>query len=249
MSSFTSKSGIIPKESLTAYQRWELASFGDERPSTLQKQAEDDAKTAEQLAVEEAARQTAEHQRALEAERLAAYNAGLEEGRAAGFEQGKSAGFEQGHTDGLTQGRAEAAEERARLQQIAQTFGDEVAQAGERMAVDMLDLTLDLSKAMLKTALNLRPELVIPVVAEAIRYLPMAQQPALLTLHPDDALLVNSQLSNELSKGGWRVVEDAQMERGGCRVETGSNQIDATAPSRWQRIAAALGKESDWLAP
>jgi len=30
-------------------------------------------------------------------------------------------------------------------------------------------------------------------------------------------------------------------------VETVTNQIDATTTTRWQRIAAALGKESDWL--
>jgi flagellar assembly protein FliH len=240
-------SSVIPKEKLTAYQRWELASFDDDRPS--RQGAQETAKTAEQLVAEEAARQVEEHNRTLEAERVAAYSAGLEEGRTVGFEQGKAAGFEQGHADGLAQGRAEAADERTQLQHIAQTFGDEVTQASERIAVDVLNLSLDLSKAMLKTALQLRPELVIPVVAEAIRYLPTVQQPALLTLHPEDAQLVNSQLGNELSKTGWRVVEDAHMERGGCRVETASNQIDATVASRWQRIAAALGNDSDWLAP
>lgn len=242
-------SNLFTKENLTAYERWELPSFGDNRASAVQERAETAARTAEQLAGHEAARKVEEHQRALEAERLAAYNAGLEEGRVAGMEQGKVAGFEQGHADGLTQGRAEAVEEKARLAQIAQTFGDEVTQAGERIAVDVLNLALDVSKAMLKTALNLRPELVIPIVAEAIRYLPTVQQPALLTLHPDDAKLVEGQLGNELSKAGWRVVEDAQMERGGCRVETASNQIDATTGSRWQRIAAALGNNADWLAP
>jgi hypothetical protein len=35
------------------------------------------------------------------------------------------------------------------------------------------------------------------------------------------------------------------MERGGCRIETASNQIDAATSDRWQRIAASLGKESD----
>jgi flagellar assembly protein FliH len=242
-------SSVIPKEKQTPYQRWELASFGDDRPSARKQGAYDPTKTTEQLAADKAARQVDEHKQALEAERLAAYNAGLEEGRAAGFEQGNAAGFEQGRADGLAQGRAEAADERTQLQKIAQTFSEEVAQADERIAVDVLNLALDLSKAMLKTALNLRPELVIPVVAEAIRYLPTVQQPALLTLHPDDAQLVNSQLGNELSKSGWRVVEDAQIERGGCRVETASNQIDATVTSRWQRIAAALGNDSDWLTP
>jgi flagellar assembly protein FliH len=31
-------------------------------------------------------------------------------------------------------------------------------------------------------------------------------------------------------------------------VETANNQIDASVPTRWQRLLAALGKHSDWLA-
>jgi flagellar assembly protein FliH len=235
-------SNVIPKEQLTAYQRWELASFGDERPSVVKK-------TAAELAAEEAARVIEQNRQANDEARLAAYAAGMEEGRAAGFEQGRTDGFEQGRAEGLEQGRAQAAEERAQLQQLAASFGDEIAQASERIADDVLNLALDLSKAMLKNALEVRPELVLPVVAEAIRYLPTVQQPALLSLHPADARLVDEQMGGELAKAGWRVVEDAHIERGGCRVETASNQIDAGAASRWQRIAAALGKESDWLAP
>jgi flagellar assembly protein FliH len=133
------------------------------------------------------------------------------------------------------------------LRQVAASFGSEVARASETVSDDLLNLALDLSKAMLKTALNIRPELMLPVVAEAIRYLPSLQHPALLVLNPADATLVKQHMSDELEKAGWRVAEDVQMARGGCRVETASNQIDASPSVRWQRIAEALGKQSDWL--
>jgi flagellar assembly protein FliH len=93
-----------------------------------------------------------------------------------------------------------------------------------------------------------QPERVLPVVSEAIGYLPTLQQPALLFLHPDDAQLVRERMGAELSAAGWRVLDEAAMERGGCRVETASNQIDASASARWLRIAQALGRESEWLA-
>ncbi len=217
----------LPKEQQSAYQRWEMASFGDDRPSPFNSDrhapaanAASAAKLAEQVAA------------AREAARLEGYAAGLAQGRNAG----------------LDEGRAQAAQERIHLQQIAETFGFEVAQANEAIAQDMLDLALDLAKAMLKTALDVRPERIMPIVGEAIRYLPTLQQPALLFLHPADALLVQQQMGEELAKAGWRIVDDVQLERGGCRVETASNQIDATTSTRWQRLAAALGKEADWLA-
>lgn len=229
-------SNVIPKEQLSAYQRWELASFDAPPPPT-----------PEELA--------ARQQQGINDARQRAHAAGLEEGRAAGYQQGyaqgveegRAAGLEQGRAQGLEEGRAQAAEEKAQLQRIAAEFGTEVAQASERIAVDVLELALDLSKAMLKHALNVRPELIVPVVSDAIRYLPTVQQPALLFLHPADAQLIRQMMGDELTQSGWRIVEDAHMERGGCRVETSSNQVDASTPTRWTRIAAALGKESDWL--
>jgi flagellar assembly protein FliH len=215
-------STIIPKEQLSAYQRWEMASFGDERPSAIQQNAANEAsaqQTAEELA------------RLREEARLQGYAAGVEQGRVAGLEAG----------------RAQAAGELQQLREIAGSFGAAVAQSSETVATDLLTLALDLAKAMLKTALNVRPEVMLPIVSEAIRYLPSLQHPALLVLNPADAALVKQHMSDELEKAGWRVAEEVHMERGGCRVETASNQIDASPSVRWQRIADALGKQSDWL--
>ena len=55
-------------------------------------------------------------------------------------------------------------------------------------------------------------------------------------------------MGDELEKSGWRLVEDEQILRGGCKIDTASNQIDAQAPARWARLAAALGKNDvEWL--
>jgi flagellar assembly protein FliH len=225
-------SSVLPKEQQSAYERWELASFGDTRPS---------AKAAEQVSAQL-------DLQSLVAQQVAEQIAKLhDEARIAGFAEGQAQGQAQGHADGLQTGRAEASEEVAQLRQIIDSFGHEVAKANEVMAQDMLNLALDVAKAMLKTSLDIRPELVLPVVSEAIRYLPSVQQPALLHLNPQDAAIVRERMADELEKSGWRVVEDMHIARGGCRVETASNQIDATISSRWQRIAEALGKESDWL--
>ena len=171
----------------------------------------------------------------------------LAEIRALAYQDGYAEGLAQGHAAGLDIGRVESAQEMLHLQQIAEAFGSEVARADEVIADEMLNLGLDLAKAMLKTALEVRPELVLPVVAEAIHYLPSLQQPALLFLHPADARLAREFIGEELSKAGWRVTEDPHLERGGCRVETPTNQIDASTETRWKRIAAALGKTADWL--
>jgi flagellar assembly protein FliH len=218
-------SNVLPKDKQSAYERWEMASFGDERPS---------AKAAGNTAVAHLVKEQ------VDAVREAAKREGFQAGFAIGHDEGLKAGFEAG--------RAEADKQAATLKQLAGAFGRELATADETMADDMLNLALDLAKAMLKTALTIRPELVVPVVGDAIRYLPSVQQPAVLYLHPQDVALVKEHMGDELEKSGWRVAEDLQLARGGCRVETASNQVDSSLQMRWQRIAEALGKDSDWLA-
>jgi flagellar assembly protein FliH len=239
----------ISKEFQSAYQRWEMTSFGDERPSVqAQRAAEAAAAAAAARAHEPPPQQqhptfqlpTAEE---LEAIRAAARDEGYAEGLDAGQAEGHAAGYE----EGLSLGRAEAAEELEHLRQLATTFGDAVTQADEAISSDVLELALHLARGMVRTAFDVKPDLIIPVVREAIDYLPNLQQPALLMLHPEDALIVRSSIGHELDKNGWRVVEDDSIARGGCRVDTASNQIDAQIGARWQRLTHALGKDLDWL--
>ena len=222
-------SDALPKERQTAYQRWEMASFGApvEAAPTAQQSEQEQFDTEALLA--EAREQIA-------SAREQARREGLAEGLA------------QGYQTGMEQGRAQALEENTLLHQLSLAFGAEIAHAKELVAQDLLDLSLDLAKAMLKTTLALQPERVLPIVNEAIGYLPTLQQPALLFLHPEDGVLVRERMGSELASAGWRVIDEAAMERGGCRIETATNQIDAGTSSRWQRIAASLGKDGQWLA-
>lgn len=230
-------SNALPKEKQTAYQRWELASFGDDRPSQkVQQPTTPTAPSAPPPPSEEALAQ-------LQAELEMLRN----EARHEGYQQGHAEGVEQGRREGLNEGRQQAADELQRLQQIASAFTSEAARANDVIAEDLLTLALDIAKAMLKTALQVKPELVLPSISEAVRYLPSLQQPALLLLHPDDVKLVNEHMRDELIQAGWRIAEDMRIDRGGCQIDTASNQIDATTGSRWERIAASLGKQSGWM--
>jgi flagellar assembly protein FliH len=214
-------SSVISSVDQSAFQPWEMTSF-DSHPHPAKNSGHGAVvlPTIEQIsAIQEQARQEG-------------YDAGHAEGRAAG----------------LAEGREEAAREADRLRSLADAFSTEVGKADETISQQTLDLSIDLARALLKSALAIRPELVIPIVREAVRYLPALHQPALLFLNPDDAVLVRERIGDELTKMGWQLSDDAQLERGGCRVETASNQIDASLPTRWQRLTAALSKHSDWLA-
>jgi flagellar assembly protein FliH len=260
----------ISKDNAAGFKRWEMTSFGDERPSTLaQRAAARDADNQDMqasLAAATAARAQAQAQAQTQAraraeaesvpavamptveEIEALREAARQEGYAEGHAEGLAAGHAGGYQDGLDEGRAEAAGELTHLQELALSFGDAVTAADEAIAHDVLELALHLARSMVRTAFEVRPELIIPVVRQAVDYLPTLQQPALLMLHPEDALVVQDGIGPELEKTGWRIVRDDAIARGGCRVDTASNQIDAQIGSRWQRLTQALNQDLDWLA-
>ena len=224
-----------------------MTSFGDERPSVVAARKPPPEPEPEPEPEEELPPGPPPPEYPTQAELEAIH----EQARADGFREGRDTGYEEGHAEGhaeaLALGQAKSAEQLKHLLALTEEFGGAVAAADQLIANEVLDLALELARSMLKTALRVRPELVLPVVRDAIEYLPVLQQPALLMLHPDDAPLVREGIGEELDKGGWRVIEDASVGRGGCKIDTASNQIDAQAASRWQRLNHALGKDLDWL--
>lgn len=220
----------IPLEQQTPWQRYEMASFGDNRPTAVAR-----------AAAEKAARA------ALQKQLSEQISNSREQARGEGYADGHADGFAVGHAEGLAQGRLDAAAEREQLLQLLSGFTTELGNANDAVARHVMALALDVAKAMLKTALPARPELVLPVIEDAMRRLPSLQPPALLALHPDDFAMVQDQLGDGLVANGWRLQQDPAIERGGCRIETGSNQVDAEIATRWQRIAGALGVKDGWL--
>jgi len=250
----------IPKEQQSAYQRWEMASFGDERPSTLARRAAEQPSAPAPAGVSlnsvglglppNVMLPSVEELEAMrEAARQEGFAQGLDEGRTQGHADGRAEGHAEGFAAGSAEGEQAASQELEQLRTVAASFGNAVAQADETIAKDVLDLALRLARGMVRTGLDVRPELIMSVVRDAINQLPILQQPALLMLNPQDAELVRHGMAEELATGGWRIIENGAIARGGCRVETASNQIDAQVEARWQRLTHALAANVDWLSP
>ena len=126
-------------------------------------------------------------------------------------------------------------------------MGHALKEVDQHIAKSLLDLSLELAQQMLHQALKINPEIMLPIVREAIGSLPHFNSGAHLVLHPDDAELVRSRLGEQLAHVGWKIFEDAQLTRGGLRIDNANSQTDATVETRWSRITANLGQDSSWL--
>ena len=203
-------SPVIPREKLSAYQRWEMNSF-------------DDGSAAGAAA--EPARTDPRAQR-----------------------EGYDAGYATGLAAAKTEAARTAAAQAARFNQVIAALNREIAEFDTQMADSVLDLALTIARRMAGEALNVRPEMVVTVVREALQLLGQARAPAQLLLHPDDAALVREHLGDQCTAGGWIITDDAKISRGGCRLLSAGGELDATLEARWHRLFAAFGRTGDWLA-
>jgi flagellar assembly protein FliH len=213
----------IPKEQQTAYERWEMSQFPEENRSI----GGGRPKKRESVANSETVAQI------FDGVRKEAYAKGMQEGFAVGMAKAKEAAYE----------------DKQNFLKLMEAFSDALEKSDEQIADDVLSLALDIAKSMLKVKLNVDPAAVLPVVMDAIHYLPYVQKPARILVHHEDAQILREYLADEISSQHWQIQEDSNVERGGCLVETGANQIDASNEVRWKRISEALAQNNNWLLP
>jgi flagellar assembly protein FliH len=178
---------------------------------------------------------------------------------AQGLQQGHEAGYAQGLEEGMRQGREQALAERCTQAQdeavqglqaqaeellaLASSLPQALAAAEDTLAQSLSDLALSIARQVVGQALGADPALMLGAVRELMQAEPALSGAPQLLLHPDDLLLVREHLQEELQSAGWRLVADAGLERGGCRVLAASGELDARLGTRWQRVAAALSCE------
>lgn len=154
---------------------------------------------------------------------------------------------EEGYQAGYAEGRQRAAQEAERLVGLVAALDRQLQQVDQEVLQSLLGLALEVARQMVRQTLQVKPELVLDVVREAVSSLPHFNHGAHLALHPDDAALVRSVMGEQLGHSGWKIFEDMGIERGGCRVQTANSQIDASLDKRWQHVVASLGQDVSWM--
>ena len=206
---------VIPKEQMSAYQRWELDSFEEQKDPGITLPTAEEVEQIHQNAQQE------------------------------GYNSGRQHGYDEGYKAGMN----EAREKVNLIQSILSNLDQELQQLDQTIAQDILSLSLAIAKQVLLQALEVKPELLLAVVREGIAQLPPFNQHAHLMLNPEDAKLVREQMSEQLEHTGWKILEDPRIQRGGCRIETTTSQVDATIQNRWQRVVSIIAGSSEWLNP
>ncbi len=150
-------------------------------------------------------------------------------------------GYAAGYEEGTARGRMEALQ----IHTLLESFDKALTALDQDVAEEILALSIEVARQMVQKNMKEHPEMVVDVVREALQQLPQGR--ALIHLNPDDTSLVREYLGEQLQHNEHRLVEDENVARGGCQVESAGSMVDATVQTRWRRIMENLSREdTDW---
>jgi flagellar assembly protein FliH len=204
-----------PKSSLTAWERWELASFDSS--------AESSVATATKPGLPAVSDDEAHQIR----------------------EQARQEGHQAGYAAGQALAEAAGREQALLLAQTLQNLERCIAELNQAVADDLLALSIEVARQVVRQTVDVKPEVLLGVIREALEQLPLLH--AAIHLHPEDASLARLRAGDQLTHAGHRIHEDPKLKRGDVIIEAGGSHLDASLATRWRRVVEALGQHAPWI--
>ncbi len=221
---------FIPGEEIDAVEQWQFGSIDT---------------AAQLLAARVKAREAEETAVQTESQMQQVY----QDGYAAGVEQGRlqaQAELQQQMQAFLANQAQEAAGKLAAVFESAQS---ELQAAEQTMSQGVLALSCELARQVLRHELTVNPEVVMPVLTEAVGLLGAEFKTAVVKLNPLDLAALGEQIQANFAGIGLSLRADPEVLQGGCLVESAGTVVDGTLQKRWQRAIATLGLSSNWEVP
>lgn len=155
--------------------------------------------------------------------------------------QAYNEGFAQGQQDGYTAGFKEAKNKITALEHLFLHLFEPAQQLDEAVDQQLLDLLQILLSQFLQREINLQPDYVINIVKQAKALLPVLTRHVCLYLHPDDLILIKeTKIIPEQGENPWRIIEDKNLLRGGCRIESDTTRLDASLEAQIRSMMQTL---------
>ncbi len=220
-----SSSRSAPKVQVSAYQRWEMASFDPPPPVVPEVVVPPDPYLGELAQRREQAHQ---------------------EGYAAGYANAQESGFAAGREQGFKQGLIEAQTEAAVLRSVSYRFAEALRAAETEIAENLMNLAFDIARHVVGQNIAIDPSCLANVARQLIESEPTLKGGQHLIVNPEDQPIIEAYLKDELQADGWTLRVDPSIERGGCRAYAETGEIDATLKTRWERVAAAIRRNEPW---
>ncbi|KAF1032503.1 MAG: Flagellar assembly protein FliH [Pseudomonas sp.] len=220
-------SDVIRARDVGGFDIWSLPSFDPHVPEPEPEPVEEVQAEIEEVPLEEVQPLTLEE---LESIRQEAYNEGFAIGEKEGF-----------HSTTLKVRQEADAALSAKLSNLEILMGslfNPIAEQDSQIEKALVDLVQRVTRQVIQRELAIDSTQIESVMREALKLLPLGAGNVRLYINPQDFEQVKA--LRERHEETWRIVEDASLQPGGCRVETEHSRIDATIETRISQIMAKL---------
>lgn len=162
----------------------------------------------------------------------------------------RQGGYQDGYRDGMA---ALDAFKQSFAQQMSKQIGvlvhgfdTEMRALEDEMAGAVARIAVELARQVVRSELAQRPELVARVAHDAVEALQLTARHVRVRVHPDDFPIVQEGAGQELQAREAQLIPDAEVARGGVKVDADIASVDATIATRWQQAIASIGQQSIW---
>ena len=220
-------SDLIRARDVGGFDIWSLPSFDPHVPEPEPEPVEELPAEMEEVPLEEVQPLTLEE---LESIRQEAYNEG--------FAAGEKDGFRSTTLKVRQEAEAALSVKLTSLERLMGSLFDPIAEQDSQIEKAMVGLVQHIARQVIQRELALDSSQIESVMREALKLLPLGVGNVRLYINPQDFEQVKA--LRERHEETWRIVEDAALQPGGCRVETEHSRIDATVETRISQIMAKL---------
>jgi flagellar assembly protein FliH len=162
----------------------------------------------------------------------------------------RQSGYQDGYRDGMAAldafKQSFAQQMSKQLGGLVNGFDTEMRALENEMADAVARIAVELARQVVRSELQQRPELIAHVAHDAVEALQLSARHVRVRVHPDDFPLVQEGAGNELQAREAQLIPDAEVARGGVKVDADVASVDATIATRWQQAVSAIGQQSIW---
>lgn len=162
----------------------------------------------------------------------------------------RQAGYQDGYRDGLSALEAFkqsfAKQMSAQIGTLVNSFDAEFRALEEQMAQALATMAVELARQVVRSEISQHPEHIAQVAHDAVEALQLSARHVRVRVNPADLPLVMDGAGEAMRAREAQVLPDAEVPRGGCKVDSDIGSVDATLASRWLQVAQAMGQTALW---
>lgn len=167
----------------------------------------------------------------------------LEEITKQAYDEGYQKGLKAGTEEGLRQQQDKIAQ----LDRVINALKSKSEEFDEQITDQLVELSTTIATQVIRKELSLSSDAILTLVQEVLTMMPSGPDKMILKLNPVDAKLVNEVYNlDESADHGWKLIEDAAIQQGGCVLSSDTSVINAELEQRIDSVLKQLlGPKND----